>query len=49
MYIYPVAEFSVLIYSTPKFICCSDVGVPWLLITKKDTSYKSNFYKNRMI
>ena len=32
----PVAEFSVLVCSTPKFICSSDYGVPRLLITEND-------------
>ena len=44
----PVAEFSVSICSTPKFICSSDDVAPRLLITEYDTSYKSSFYKNRM-
>ena len=43
----PVAEFSVSICSTPKFICTSVDGIPRLLITVN--KYKSNFYKNRMI
>ena len=43
----PVAEFSVSICSTPKFICSSDDGVSRLLITESDTSYKSNIYRNR--
>ena len=33
--IIPVAEFSVSICSTPKFICSSDNGVFMLLITEK--------------
>ena len=45
----PVAGFSVSICSTPKFICSSYDGVPRLLITENDTSYKSNIYKNRMM
>ena len=45
----PVAEFSVPICSTPKFICSSVDGVPKLLITENDTSYKNNIYKNRMM
>ena len=45
----PIAEFSVSIYSTLKFICNSDGGVRRLLITEKDTSYKSNIYKNRIM
>ena len=48
-YIGPVAEFSVSISSTSKFICSSDDGVPRLLITGNDTSYESNIYKNRMM
>ena len=32
----PVAEFSVSICSTPKFICSSDGDVPRLLITEND-------------
>ena len=47
--VYSVAEFSVSICSTPKFICSSDDGVPRLLITENDTSYKSNIDKNRMM
>ena len=35
----PVAEFSEYICSTPKFICSSDDGVPWLLNIENDTSY----------
>ena len=42
-----VAEFSVSICSTPKFICTPDDGVPWLLIIENDTSYKSNIYKKK--
>ena len=45
----PVAEFSVSICSTPKFICSSDDSVRRLLMTKNDASYKSNISKNRMI
>ena len=45
----PVAEFSMSICSTSKFICSSDDGVPRLLITEYDSSYKSNIYKNRMM
>ena len=36
----PVAEFSVSISSTPKFICSSYDGVPRLLITQNYISYK---------
>ena len=43
-----VAEFSVSICSTPKFIYSSDDDVPRLLITENDASYKSNT-KNRMM
>ena len=32
----PIAEFSVSICSTPKFICNSDDGVPKLLIAEND-------------
>ena len=45
----PVAEFFMSICSRPKFICSSDDGVPSLLITENDASYKSNFYKNSMM
>ena len=45
----PVAEFSVPVCSTRKFICSSDDGVPRFLTRRNDTSYKSNIYKNRMI
>ena len=45
----PVAEFSVSICSTPKFICSLGEGVPRLLITENDISYKSNIYKNKMM
>ena len=34
----PVAEFSVLMCITPKFICNSDDYVPRILITENDTS-----------
>ena len=41
-----VAEFSVSNYSTPKFICASDDGVPRLLITENDNiDKKSNLYR----
>ena len=45
----PEAEFSVSICSTPKLICRLDDGVPRLLITENDASYKSNIYKSRMM
>ena len=45
----PVAEFSVSICSTPKFICSSDDSVRRLLITENDTSYKNIFCKYRMM
>ena len=52
----PLAEFSLSICSTPKFICTSDDGVNYrsrllirLLITENDTSYKRNVYKSRMM
>ena len=45
----PVAEFSESICSTPKFVCSSNDGIPKVLITKNDNSYKSNIYKNRMM
>ena len=45
----PIAEYSVSICSTPKFLCSSDDGVHRLLIRGNDTSYKSNIYKNRMM
>ena len=41
------AEFSVSICSTPKLICSSDDGVPRLLITENNASYKSNLYKKQ--
>ena len=41
--------FCVSLCSTPNFICSLDAGVPRLLITENDTSYKSNIYKNRMM
>ena len=49
-----VAEFSVSICNTPKFICSSDggvsiEGVPRLLNTRNDASYKSNTYKNECV
>ena len=44
-----IAELSVPICSTPKFICSLDDGVPRILITENDTSYKSNIYKNRVM
>ena len=40
IYIYPVAEFSVSICSTPKFICRSNDGVPMLLITENVSDIK---------
>ena len=43
----PLAEFIVSICSTPKFICSLDDGVPRLLITESDSSYKSNIYKKK--
>ena len=45
----PVAEFSVSICSSSKFICSSDNCVPRLSIAENDTSYKNNIYKNRMM
>ena len=45
----PVAEISVSICSTPKFIYTSDDGIPRLLISQSDPSYKSNINKNRMM
>ena len=45
----PVAEISVSICSTPKFIYTSDDGIPRLLISQSDPSYKSNIFKNRMM
>ena len=45
----PVAEFSVSVCSTPKFICSSDEGVPRLLNTENDASCKSNIYRNRRV
>ena len=45
----PVVEFSVSICSTPKFFCSSDDGVPRILITENDASYKSNINKNKMM
>ena len=44
----PVAEFSVSICSTSKFICSSDDGVARLLM-KEIPPYKSNIYKNRVM
>ena len=44
----PVAEFSVPICSSTKFICSSHYGVPRLL-NRKYASYKSKIYKNRMM
>ena len=32
----PVAEFFVLVCTTPKFICSSDDGAPRILITEND-------------
>ena len=45
----PVAEFSVSVCITLKFICTPNDGVPTLLITENDTSYKSNIYKNKIM
>ena len=45
----PVAEFSLSICNTQKFICSSDDDLPRLLISENDTFYKSNDYKNRMM
>ena len=45
----PVAEFSISICSTPKFICSADDGVLRLLNSKSDAFYKGNIYKNRMM
>ena len=38
LWIHPVAEFSVTVCSTPKFILTSDDGIPGLLITDNDVS-----------
>ena len=44
--VFPVAEFSVSICNTPKFICSSDDDVPRLLITGNDTcNIKATFAK----
>ena len=44
-----VAEFSVSICSTPKFVCSSGDDVLRLLITENDTSYKSSIHKDKVI
>ena len=43
----PIAEFSVSICSTPKFICSSADGILRLLITGNGISYESNLYKKQ--
>ena len=40
LHVSPVAEFSVSISNTPKFICSLDDGAPRLLITENDASFK---------
>ena len=46
----PVAECSVSICSTPKFVRSSDDGIPRLLISENDNnSHKTNIYRNTMI
>ena len=42
-------QASCILAHASKFICISDDGMPKLLITENDTSYKNNIYKNRMM